>query len=234
MFLNRIPWNKALSGGFNPAVDLPNVYLWYDASDESSISDTGGLVDQWNEKAVGTYHAVKQIDGDRPTTGSVTQNGLNGITFDNTDVLINLAINSHYPRSCIWVASHLESPFGNYDSVISGIPGANPNVLISGQGASNGFWDGAGTQYGTTDGTFYVNGLETTTFLPATTPKIAVGIRSGAALAADDICIGRLRNDASRVWNGTIFEIIVASSSWSDADRIAAQNYLAEKWALTI
>ena len=54
---------------------------WWDASDASTISDTGGAVDQWNDKS-GNGRNVAQSGVQRPTTGTRTLNSLNVIGFD--------------------------------------------------------------------------------------------------------------------------------------------------------
>lgn len=61
---------------------MEGLVLWLDSSDESSISDTGGLVDQWNDKSGLGNHAVG-TGANRPTTGASTINSLNTIQFSS-------------------------------------------------------------------------------------------------------------------------------------------------------
>jgi hypothetical protein len=65
------PWTPAQS----------SLALWLDASDASTISATGGLVDQWRDKS-GNGRNFTGTTTTRPTTGASTQNGLNVLDFD--------------------------------------------------------------------------------------------------------------------------------------------------------
>lgn len=53
---------------------------WYDFTDESTISDTGGLIDSIADKFAGGYD-LSGSGATRPTTGAATLNSLNVATF---------------------------------------------------------------------------------------------------------------------------------------------------------
>lgn len=62
--------------------DLSGLQLWLDASDASTITDAGGgAVSQWSDKSGNAHHFTQPVAGNRPTTGTRTQNGLNVIDF---------------------------------------------------------------------------------------------------------------------------------------------------------
>ena len=69
---------------FSPTQD-PSALNWWDCSDTATISDTGGLVDQINDK-IGSDHLTATL-GDRPTTNSRTLNSLNVLDFDSSNML---------------------------------------------------------------------------------------------------------------------------------------------------
>lgn len=72
---------RVVSGGaWNPSM-LPGLVAWYDASDLGSITESGGLVSQWDSK-VGSYHLTQGTGGNQPTTGADTQGGRNVLTFN--------------------------------------------------------------------------------------------------------------------------------------------------------
>jgi hypothetical protein len=56
---------------------------WWDASDISSITQSGGLVSQWNDKSGSGLHVSQATAGLLP--GVATVNGLNAVGFDGTD-----------------------------------------------------------------------------------------------------------------------------------------------------
>lgn len=78
--------DPALLGGlkaFSP-LDL-SPQAWYDASDTSTITQSGGAVSQWNDKSGNGRHVTQATAARQPGTGAVTQNGLNVLTFDGGD-----------------------------------------------------------------------------------------------------------------------------------------------------
>ena len=56
--------------------------LWFDADDASTITESGGVVSQWNDKSPNAAHAAAAIVGDRPTTNAQTLNGKNVVAFN--------------------------------------------------------------------------------------------------------------------------------------------------------
>ena len=65
---------------FQP-LDLPNLAVWFDAADTSTITASGGFVSQWNDKSGNGRNASQGTASLQPETGIDTQNGLNVITF---------------------------------------------------------------------------------------------------------------------------------------------------------
>lgn len=69
--------------GFNPLSLSPQA--WYDASDTSTITSSGGAVSQWNDKSGNGRNVTQASSASQPGTGAVTKNGLNVLTFDGGD-----------------------------------------------------------------------------------------------------------------------------------------------------
>lgn len=59
--------------------------LWLDASDLSTITESGGAVSQWSDKSGNGNHATQGTGAAQPLTNANTMNGKNVITFDSTD-----------------------------------------------------------------------------------------------------------------------------------------------------
>lgn len=79
------PVGRTLSSQFGAAsvdpVSAPDLVLWLDAGDASTIHSTGGLVDRWDDKSTyGQDFTATLLD--RPSTGTRTINGVNVIDFD--------------------------------------------------------------------------------------------------------------------------------------------------------
>lgn len=72
---------KGDSWPFNFTPDALSPALWLDASDTSTITESGGAVSQWDNK--GSLGNFTQATGAlQPTTGATTLNGLNVVSFD--------------------------------------------------------------------------------------------------------------------------------------------------------
>jgi len=70
--------SQAGAGAIDPA-DL-NPDLWLDASDASTITESGGSVSQWDNKG-SLSNFTQATSANQPTTGANTLNGLNVIDF---------------------------------------------------------------------------------------------------------------------------------------------------------
>jgi hypothetical protein len=69
--------------------------LWLDASDTTTITQSGGAVSQWNDKSPSGLNVAIGEASRQPTTGADTQNGLNVLSFDGSaDRLSNVTANS--------------------------------------------------------------------------------------------------------------------------------------------
>lgn len=73
---------KSFAAEFSP-IDVANLVLWLDASDAATITESSGLVSQWDDKSVAGNDMTASGTA-RPLTNNATQNGLNIIEFDGT------------------------------------------------------------------------------------------------------------------------------------------------------
>lgn len=58
-------------------LDLPNLEVWLDASDDATITEVGGEISQWDDKSGNANHAVQATPADQCST--TTYNGLSAI-----------------------------------------------------------------------------------------------------------------------------------------------------------
>ena len=82
--------------------------LWLDASDASTITESGGAVSTWADKSGNGYDVTQATAANKPTTGTRTLNGLNVVDFDDNDELVSSAAASvwnflHQTESTIFV-----------------------------------------------------------------------------------------------------------------------------------
>lgn len=78
--------SQVSAGAWTPS---GRAYVWYDASDVSTITHSAGAVSQWNDKGSAGFNLSQATGSRQPATNSVFQNGLNTISFDGGDVLTN-------------------------------------------------------------------------------------------------------------------------------------------------
>ena len=77
------------NGLFLPT-SISGLKLWLDASDASTITQSGGSVSQWNDKSGNANHATQATGANQPLTGTDTVNGKNAITFNGTSAFMML------------------------------------------------------------------------------------------------------------------------------------------------
>lgn len=105
-------------GVFSP-LDIPNLLAWYDATDASTITETGGLVDAWSDKSGNGNTLTQAVAGNRPGTGTQTINGLNAIEFPGTDEFLEISPFAPTPNLTMAFVFNVVSVSNNADSIIS-------------------------------------------------------------------------------------------------------------------
>ena len=113
---------RGRAAGFSP-VDLPNLVGWWDGSDTSTITESGGAVSQVDDKSGNGLHLLQAVAADQPTTGVATVNGLNtiyhaGDEFLQTAVSYNTVVGSGF--TMVSMFEHLSNNFIMFgtDSVV--------------------------------------------------------------------------------------------------------------------
>lgn len=240
---------KVLLGAHPRAFDpmsLPNLAMWLDASDASSITASSGLVSQWSDKSGAGRH-VTASGAARPTTGANTQNGLNVITFDRVDDVlvssVSIEDNSQtWYVACKRTGNHSACPvflgprtssgitMGPYtDTGTSSLKAhfAGTDVATGGNGAAHAsavlLW---GLKLASTvqnrvkvNGTLYNNTGSATAVTPASTDRVTVGSLS--------------RTNNPFYWGGHIFEFAVYTDTHDQATMDQVIAYFSAKWGET-
>jgi hypothetical protein len=75
------------SSPFTPA-SIAGLQLWLDASDASTITQSGGTVSQWNDKSGNANNAAQATGSMQPTYVTNSFNGLNSLLFNGTSDLL--------------------------------------------------------------------------------------------------------------------------------------------------
>ncbi len=238
------------SGPWTPLTLGAALYAWYDAT--VGVTDAGGgAVSQWNDQSGNGKHLTQATGGLRPQTGTRTKNSLNVIDFNGSAAYIDASSVSlgmttftvlavaegdadHSDSRRIVIAHNggAASDYNRTDSAVflhdgnaSEIVGTDINGTfprIAGSGALP--WDVYSTRKANASSSNNTQLQKASTSGSTTATTSASGTAINIRLGAD-------QSGATR-FDGVIGEVIVCSTSLSDADRTLAINYLRTKWGI--
>lgn len=232
----------------NAPTDLAGCVGWWDASDAASITASGGLVSQINDKSGLAAHASQGTSGSRPTLVSNALNGRSVLRFDGGDALLgNFA--STISTNAYSVFAVCKVTVGGNNFRVFSVAGAASSDFASGSiipccqnagvfgqlsaydgvagnvGAVSGF-AGYALFSGVRGSTTVTNAADGIKVAPASTTLTTPVTRFGIGAPAQGISGGAL-------WNGDIAEVIYYSAALSDTDRARVEKYLQQKWGTT-
>jgi len=225
-----------LHGKGNPPFDVLDLSpaLWLDASDESTITDTGGAVDTWADKSGNGYDVTQATAANKPTTGTRTMNGLNVLDFDGSSDYLQGAFGATLTQpNTIFMVFDLES-YGGTMFLYDGIDASNRHTVYRSSSIYRAF---AGVDQG--GGTFDAD------------PHISRAVFNGSAsslhidgssnIATSDFGSQSLtgltlgaRYSAANFFSGAIAEVIVVDGTLTAQQIADTETYLADKWGITL
>jgi len=228
--------------------------LWLDAADASTITESGGVVSQWDDKSGNGRHVTQATAANQPTFAANAVNGKSAIDFDGNDLLdnTNAALQRNLSGSTIFSVSKLDvnSAGGKciFQTVTSG--GSTRSIFDYNGGTVTGF-SAAGRR--TVTNSFQRQGISAYSgavalnsavfdYAAATLSLIENGTITVNAAAFQDagatdndaggISVGALSNNTAN-WDGYICELLFVDSAVSTDTRQLIEGYLAHKWGLT-
>lgn len=208
---------------------------WFDADDASTITESGGLVSQWNDKT-GNGKNLTSSGTNQPTLNTADSEyaNLDTISFaDNANAALQEWLASNGTDTWLWYEVFMvgHSP----DMSNSSRPTVFGDLAKTGEGYVVQFDNDTPqdpTPEGWVGGTFYVNGKTTSAAADAALANSPCIIRKYATLGtANKILIGSDRKVANRGWTGKVAEVLVVTAP-SAADVRKIEGYLAWKWGL--
>lgn len=209
------------SGGGGSSPPVSGYLAQYDASDTATITQLAGLASQWNDKSANALHLVQGTALNQPTTNSRTINSLNTLLFNGSTTSMQVTQTLNHPITVFAIIQSDTISSGDRQAYYSG-----DNMGM--RGTTYACDDGHGLSSGVTvdlnphvlamrdDGTQRV-------YLDSTTASQGSFGGGGSVIRAG-------LGGGSEYWNGLIGEIIVYSSSLSDADVTSTFSYLKAKW----
>jgi hypothetical protein len=200
--------------------------LWLDASDESTITESGGAVSQWDDLSGNGYHLTQATASLQPTTGTDTINGLNVLHYDNDSMvspslaftgLTMIAVFRHSSQNFVLLGT-------NQDLTYAGVgqSGSSLTTLTGNMGTMSLRFDGTPFS-GTTRGDIYDE-------LASSTKVVTVELSGSFTNALDPFgYTGDLLRPV-----GDIAEVIVVDGTLTAQQISDTESYLADKWGITL
>ena len=206
-------------------IDIPDLEIWYDFSDASTVTLDTGKVSQILDKSGNNRTATQTASAQRFTYPSTVVNG------HNTAFVTNSVGGYSNIRMDVAGSSNIGTMFflSNYSAT------ANFSFFngLWGHGGNDGIW-GLPSQTNLIStfenlATFYSNGNQTNSFLPMATHKVTSVVLSSPEAQEAPYKLGQ--NNAGS-WGGDIGEVVIYNRVLTKTERWAVQDYLIKKWGI--
>lgn len=215
--------------------------LWLDADDADTITQSGGLVSQWNDKSGNNKHAVQNTGAQQPTYSLTGLNNKPAVVWPNQANPCNMVsgnLSTYGIRSAFFVIQFGTGVETHWYISYQGVFGGNnsPMSLIGSVFyTTENKWDTNAVMMfynGRYNGGDSVN-LKGYTTLPMT-PTILEATADSLQTPFSGWYIGMDRTfiAQNRGWSGPISEVIFTDTVLSESDRQKIEGYLAWKWNL--
>lgn len=223
---------------FSP-LNIAGIVLWLDGSDSTTITESSGLVSQWDDKSSNANHAVQGTGSKQPTTNASTQNSLNIIDFDGVNDSMAFANEDNFDLAQVSV---FVVGSGSTGSFMGKCDPATLTTDISRrklQFQTSVFNSGADTTLNVSMGSsaMEVRGFVSRADNDHTWSIDGIQMTSSAAMNLStfndaQFNIGGVFNETAEFLNGSIAEILIYNSPLSSSEHTAITNYLLSKWGI--
>ena len=197
--------------------------LWLDASDSSTLTLSGSLVNQWSDKSGNNNHATQTNSSYMPTYSSNILNNLNMVYFSRYKQLLGSTGEYRDLYLVLKNVRRFAMVFGNQN---------NDDSLRMIQYRFSPTPDSNDWHYNELDN-LYVNGEQT--YVISGTYYIVRSYRSNEVGFGSSFqyYLNSSFGNNGRYFGGYLGEVIAFSSAQSDDNRQKIEGYLAHKWGLT-
>jgi hypothetical protein len=237
---------------FNPH-KISGLSLWLDAADANTITATSNQVTEWRDKSASNFHVSQGNTTFSPITNSVTQNGLNTISFDGVDDVLSNASNGLYrnvPGFGLFIVTRTASTahqrtftktttgtFNNragfairrastkYEGIVRRLDG-DAGSLVPSIADTDTSW------HTFTQNVNYTAGSNIFRIDKVQQGNLATTVGNSSDTDGGVIAIGAGANLTSNFFNGQIAEIVSYSKVLSADETDLVEDYLSKKWAI--
>ncbi len=225
-------------------VTLGNV-LWLDASDETTIAETGGSVSQWDDKSPEGNDVSQGTGSKQPTTGARVINGLNALEFDGGDAISNSVTQSTLEAGDNFsvFAVFQYDDVSTYRNILNSDTGVHDRLVLGSSSTENfcfstytGSFTTKSVSFSDVDTPHIFSGTATSanvlaSELDGTTMS---GIDTGATQEGDRFVVGAAANEGNFFMDGLIAEIIIYDRALTAGEITAVEAYLTDKWIYNV
>jgi hypothetical protein len=222
---------------------------WYDASDDATITESGGSVSQWDDKSGNMLHVTQGTASNQPETGSRTINGLNVLDFVSDKLSFGSALPLARNVPGFFIIAVCEPDTSSGGDILTQIDDSGGAERCKHQ-IEGSKYSGAGRRldsdvYQELDATFaftfdpvvfgtiwdYANAqMNWTVNGTLDTPQAFQSAGNTSDTDAANFHIGG-RGDTAQAWDGTIAEVIYLLDLTTNTRQLL-EGYLAWKWGL--
>ena len=220
------------AAAFSP-LDLSPL-LWLDASDTSTITESGGAVSQWDDKSGNGNDFVQATAANQPTTGASTFNSLNVLDFSSdfvTGAVTFAGTTGWVFMITSWSGAQRNSPYGGTNT-------GTPALLQQSSGSAS--WNSEPTTV-----TTYSLGASSTGDLIAVQHGSSTQLRKNGVVLAESggpqgSIAGLAINSIGKLGRalvyhfGFIAEVIIVDGTLTAGEISDTESYLANKWGITL
>ena len=217
--------NAPSGTAFSPT-DIASLVSWHDATDASTISDTGGLVDSWSDKS-GNSNTFTSTGTNRPTTSSRSQNSLNVFDF-TSDHMVMSSFGLQSQVNTLYVAGVFDTTSGS-QYMVDGIDVSNRNGLLI-----------TSSNFTALSGAFLTHGVANTNFhifkIVYNSTSSIIGVDdsdvsgNAGSQGTNGLTIGKAYNLIFPM-NGAIGEVLFFNAALSAEDETNLETYLS-RWGV--
>lgn len=221
---------------FTPAF-LGDLAIWLDATDTSTITQSGGAVSQWNDKSGNGRNVAQGTGSKQPSFQSQARNNQNVIRFDgSSDALIRSTADASLDvdSRSVFIVSY--QTVGTNEGVQFDV---GFNYALSQQGTT-------GAWYGVVKRTFTCPGvgvmwlasiIDTADGAPGIArvngrEDITLGNQTTSSSSTGAFGVGAVADGTSLFFNGDIGEILVYTRALTNPERKLVEQFLISKWKI--
>ena len=212
---------------------LPNLKLWLDASDSSSVTHSSNAVSQWSDKSGNGIHATQSTASRKPTFNSTGTNGKSVIDFDgSSDFLDASGLSMTQSYTFALVAKTNNNSTGR-DFLFDGV-GTNRSIIALDNSGKVQMWatSWGNTNLNTPSGYFVMTAVFNSSSSSLSLNGTSVtGLNTGTSNLSGGIRIGAHQN-TSDFLKGSIAEFFILDETSNPNTIAKVEGYLAHKWGL--